>query len=232
MKRNSKDNIRRSGRGAALVLSLGLLLSACGAAAPAETEAPEPDEPTSAGVTVPLPEADPTPLPTVTPEPSPAETEAPAEQPGGVAMFYSPATEYPEMPALMAETNLSHPEKIQRIRDWYYTTEDPGAALEQHEYDEQYSSFWLLGSLVRADVRETVAPGHEILYHYYYHEAMPYFAYIVDQYTGAELRLYFWNGELIRYIESDGIVRDYSSDSYADYVDGMWGIFQIMNKLE
>ena len=60
---------------------------------------------------------------------------------------------------------------------------------------------------------------------------MPYFAFVENRTRGTQLRLYFWNGELIRWMESDGIVHETENSDYALYVNGAWRIFQQMLSL-
>ena len=179
----------------------------------------------------------PSPSPAATPMEPPAETPPPppVETPSGVDLLYTSSRAAPAMPAVLADPNLSHAEQIEAIRAWYYETEGRGGQLARVEYDENFQSYWYNGVLVKADVTEKLdadeAGGSGTVYHYYYHDGMPYFAFIVNETRGTQLRLYFWNGALVRWIESDGVVHETENSDYARYVGGAWRIFQQMRDL-
>ena len=217
------------------IFALGaLLLTGCGMQTlPEGSPAPGDDDPPALSGTVGESPA-PSPSPTVTPSEPPVETPTPTpvETPSGVDLLYTSFGAVPAMPSLLADANLSHDEQIKAIRECYYETEGLGGQLARVEYDENFRSYWYNGVLVKADVTEKLdadeAGGSGTVYHYYYHDGMPYFSFIENQTRGTQLRLYFWNGELVRWIESDGIAHDTANSDYARYVDGAWRIFQQM----
>ena len=228
------------------ILATTALLGGCGAQTAEETAPTEPadsslqvrppvsDSPSPVENTAPSPK----PTPIADPSPTPTPDPTPTPLPQGLAALYSGRAEVPVMPEIMADTNLSHRGKILKIREWYYATEDANAGLESCVYDDSYTGFWKDGKLVKVDVREIldpIAPPAKytgVSYHYYYHDDMPYFAYIIDHdKSNSELRLYFWNGELIRWIANDGVRHDGTHGIYAQYCEGAWEISQILQTL-
>ena len=210
-----------------------LLLTGCGMQTlPEGSPAPGGESPAISGTVGESPT--PTPSPTVTPTASPVVTPAPppVETPSGVDLLYTSFGAVPAMPSLLADANLSHDEQIKAIREWYYETENHAGQLARVEYDDNFQSYWYGGVLVKADVTEKLDAddhgGSGSVYHYYYHDGMPYFAFIENTTRGTQLRLYFWNGELIRWMESDGIVHETENSDYARYIGGAWRIFQQM----
>ena len=222
---------------AGLTLALLLLLPGCGAAqedgesaaAPEGEAQEEVTREKEGGIQPPREddsEAEET-KPTPTPTPRPTDP---------LDALRDPKAEVSDMPAVMADTNVSQAQKIQNIRDWYYateTTDKPNLSVKKH--DDSYTSFWKDGKLVKVDVNErldpTTAEHKGIDYHYYYHDGMPYFAYIVDLDRKTELRLYFWNGSLIRWLENDRVIHETANARYAAYCQGAWEIAQLIETL-
>ena len=209
-----------------------LLLTGCGMQTlPEGSPAPGETDPTLSETVGESPT--PSPSPSAAPSEPPAvetPTPPPVETPTGVDLLYTSFGTVPAMPSVLADPNLSHAEQIQTIRDWYYETE--ARQLTSVEYDANFKSYWYGGVLVKADVTERLdadeTGGSGTVYHYYYHDGMPYFAFIENKARGTQLRLYFWNGELIRWMESDMAVHETENSDYARYVDGAWRIFQQM----
>ena len=189
---------------------------------------PGPESPT------PPPEESPTPTPEPTPTPAASPAPTPSAKPEGTAALYRRPENLPAMPAVMADDTLTQKQKIDQIRAWYYETEGMGDKLTQRDYDENFSSWWYTGSLVKAEAREALdlSTRDGVRYFYYYHDGMPYFVYIVDKTNHAETRLYFWNGTLIRWLESDRVIHETENPAYAGYCDTAWSLYQTMLSLE
>ncbi len=227
---------------AALILCLAVLCG-CGSQSSGFDIQAEGETGNSSGINAPVQEQQlpeptptpaPTPMPTPTPAPTPTPTPQPSEKPGGIATLYRrPETESPAASEVM-DPALSQKSRIQKIREWYGETEGLGDALESHIYNDDITSFWHEGDLVKVDVREALdtATQNGLTYHYYYRDGAPYFAYVVGANPRSELRLYFWNGELIRWLETDHVIHQTANEKYAAYFDGASSIYQSILELE
>lgn len=207
-----------------------LPLTGCG-----EQPTPEEEEPTP-GIHAPVVDVEPEETPDNTPDetpPPPAATEKPLtllDALHGAGEFDAPT---PVSYGIMDPT-LSQTERIQKIRDWYYAL-DPGieekAQYEQRVYDDSFTSFWDGGKLVKIQVVEAIDPAvpDGTKYHYYYKDGNPYFIYVEDD--AHELRLYYWNAEMIRWIETDHVEHDSSNPAYAQYFATSWRLYQVVTAL-
>lgn len=212
-----------------------LPLGGCG-----EGEPPEEDERTS-GIHAPVEETENVEPEDVEPEETPgaSEGETPPPPAGtaepltlidalyGAGEFDAPAPiSYGTM-----DPTFSQDERIRRIRDWYYETEGNSDQYEQRAYDGSFTSFWDAGKLVKIEVTEAIDPAvpDGTKYYYYYRDGNPYFVYVED--SAHELRLYYWNGEMIRWIETDHVTHDSGNSSYAQYFDTAWRLYQVVTEL-
>lgn len=129
-----------------------------------------------------------------------------------------PLTEEPTSPATPAEDwfitgDLTQEEKIQYIRSWYYDFStyynsyyDRYTGWEGYECFQNTAGFYDL-AMIR--FRSALGPDGGYTMETYYNYGKPYFIYLVGSNgDNRELRLYFWEGELIRWIEKDGVVHD------------------------
>ena len=107
-------------------------------------------------------------------------------------------------------------ERIGLIRQWYAEAEavrTPGSA------DGPVKRYYVNGALekVEVDIPDPAdaagATGQKR--YYYFKNGVPYFCYFEgygkDQ---SQLRLYFWRGELIRWIETDHVTHDSTNAAY------------------
>ena len=231
MKWNRSHKNRRALAGVTAALAAAIILAACGAGSetlPIEKEVETPAPPVSevnAGTAQ-------TPPPTPTPRP----TETPAPMPGGRGALYRRA-DASAMPTSVMDPSFTQDQKIKEIRVWFYDTEDLAKAnkLDEHIYDENIRSWWNKGELVKAEVKEVLDPAvpDGVVYQYYYKDGAPYFAYIVGSSPHTELRLYFWNGILVRWMETDRVVHDMEENvAYAQYCRSAWDLYQSIHAAE
>lgn len=209
-----------------------LLLGGCGEQ---PEEPPEEEDPTP-GIHAPVEETD-DPDPDETPEVSPdvsGEETPPAEKPVtlldalyGAGEFNAPTpVSYGTM-----DPTLSQDERIQQIRAWYYGTQGSLDQYETRAYDDNFTAYWDNGELVKLEVTEAIDPSLPggTKYFYYYKDGNPYFIFVED--SAHQLRLYYWNAEMIRWIETDGANHDSSNPSYAQYFATAWRLYQVVSTL-
>ena len=130
---------------------------------------------------------------------------------------------------------LTQDEKIAQIKAWYSELVD--ATPEVFYYGDAAAAFWLNGNLVKGEIYELIDPESVdvtwIQYEYYYHDSDVYFAHIIGygNRSDLDLRLYFWEGRLIRWIEKDGVKHDSSHESYQQYYeDATWHFAALTEK--
>lgn len=118
---------------------------------------------------------------------------------------------------------LSQAEKIQTIRDWYQ--EIRGFQLRAVHFGDAAGAYWHGDDLVICEYYEEgdvdLVNPIGTTYRYYYRDGEPFFAHFtgVDRIEGNALRLYFWDGELIRWKENQDAPHDGSHAIYADYYE-------------
>ena len=142
-----------------------------------------------------------------------------------------PPVEEPVSPQSPADdwfitADLTQEEKIKYIRSWYYdfsTYYD--SYYERYTGWEGYECFQNTAGfhdLAMIRFRSALGPDGGYTMETYYNNGKPYFIYLVGSNgDNRELRLYFWNGELIRWIEKDGVVHDCPSEPN-DYYQGFY----------
>lgn len=211
-----------------------LMLAGCGE----QPEAPPEEEPTP-GIHSPVIET-----------PDPSEEDPPAETPDLSGAEPPPASPSPAPLTLLdalygagefnapkpisysvMDPTLAQNDRIQKIRDWYYGTEGNDDQYEQRAYDESFTAYWDDGALVKLEVVEAIDPAvpDGTKYYYYYKDGNPYFIYVND--SAHELRLYYWNAEMIRWIESDHVNHDSSNAAYDQYFATAWRLYQVVTEL-
>lgn len=225
-----KRKMRKTLLCALAALTALLPLAGCG-----EEPAPPEEEEPAPGIHAPVIET-PEPPPEETPDlsgetPPPAE---PSEAPltlldalYGAGEFNAPTpVSYSTM-----DPTLSQKDRIQKIRDWYYGTEGNDDQYEQRAYDGSFTAFWDDGRLVKLEVAEAIDPAvpDGTKYYYYYRDGNPYFIYVED--SAHELRLYYWNAEMIRWIETDHVNHDSDNPAYAQYFATAWRLYQVVTEL-
>ena len=211
-----------------------LPLAGCGEQPPPEEEEPTP------GIHAPVDETgdpDPEETPEVSPSPSGEETPppaAPSEKPltlldalYGAGVFNAPTPiSYGTM-----EPTLDQDDRILQIRAWYYGTQGSLDTYEKRAYDDNFTAYWNGGELVKIEVKEAIDPalpdGTE--YFYYYKNGNPYFIFVQD--SAHQLRLYYWNAEMIRWIETDGVEHDSANPAYDQYFATAWRLYQVVTEL-
>lgn len=230
-----KKTMKRALLCALAALMALLTLAGCGEQpeAPPEEEEPAPGIHSPVIETPTLPAEDP---PAETPDPS-GETPPPASPSSapltlldalyGAGEFNAPT---PITYSVMDPT-LAQNERIQKIREWYYGTEGNDGQYEQRAYDGSFTAYWDDGKLVKVEVVEAIDPAvpEGTKYYYYYQDGNPYFIYVND--SAHELRLYYWNAEMIRWIESDHVNHDSGNPAYAQYFATAWRLYQVITEL-
>lgn len=113
-----------------------------------------------------------------------------------------------------AEKSITFDEKIQKIKDVFYTTQ---AELDQ--YTEKYfgtsaTGYYKNGSLRMLNEYPEYNPeidgysNGEKEKFFYYEDGKLFFIFLVDANTGAEDRLYYYDGKLIRWIDSSSTTHE------------------------
>ena len=111
-------------------------------------------------------------------------------------------------------------EKIERIREKYGAF---AARMSEAEvvYSRGYTCYVLDGALAAASLTYT-KEGTEVTEHYYYESGTLYFVLVScvgpDSDRESQIRLYVWDDEIIRWIDSDGTVWDNGDCPFADAV--------------
>ena len=150
--------------------------------------------------------------------PAQESTAAPAQE-----SSTSSTQESSSSPAQGSSTSPTLDAKIRDIRSWYYdfssypSEYEKYSGWEGHECFQKTSGFIDL-AMVR--YRSGIGPDGSCTREIYYCNGEPYFVYQIGANgDNDELRLYFWDGELIRWIEKDGVVHDSSNEYYQSYYD-------------
>lgn len=118
---------------------------------------------------------------------------------------------------------LTQADKIQKIRDWYQ--EIRGFQLRAVYFGDAASAYWHGDDLVICEYYEEgdvdLVNPVGTTYRYYYRDGEPFFAHFtgINGVEGNALRLYFWDGELIRWKENQDAPHDGSHAAYADYYE-------------
>lgn len=118
---------------------------------------------------------------------------------------------------------LTQADKIQKIRDWYQ--EIRGFQLRAVYFGDAAGAYWHGDDLVICEYYEEgdvdMVNPIGTTYRYYYRDGEPFFTHFtgVDRIEGNALRLYFWDGELIRWKENQDAPHDGSHATYADYYE-------------
>lgn len=104
-----------------------------------------------------------------------------------------------------------HEAQIQQIRSWYQgIVNSPN--LQTTTYGTSATVYRLNGQVVSIAEYiqlDTNEPPAAATVHYYYHNGTPFFVFIeYEHYTYEEVRLYFVNGQLIRWIIDDNSPKD------------------------
>lgn len=163
--------------------------------------------------------------PRLTPTIPPEETDAPAPSVSPETATPVPETPVPETPEPTAETGPDYSamsqaagqqERIGLIRQWYAEAEavrTPGSA------DGPVKRYYIGGELAKVEVDipdpadAAGATGQKR--YYYFKNGVPYFCYFEGYgQDKSQLRLYFWRGELIRWIETDHVTHDSTNAAY------------------
>ena len=124
----------------------------------------------------------------------------------------------------MKETvgTMSQEDKIDRIRDIYYGINQNPESLKIEQLAIQkgyaYNRGWLAQLCSDEEVSsETSVIQNAVVEFYYYSEEQcediensPAFIFVTNKENGDEYRLYFYDGECIRYIDPDGNEKDFS----------------------
>ena len=211
-----------------------LMLAGCGEQPPPEEEDPAP------GIHDPVDEKkdpDPEETPEVTPSPSGEETPPPAEPSEkpltlldalyGAGEFNAP----PPVSYGAMDPAATQGERITQIRAWYYDTQGNVDGYEKRVYDNSFTAYWNNGELVKLEVTEIIDPTlpDGTKYFYYYKNGNPYFIFVQDD--AHQLRLYYWNAEMIRWIETDHVEHDSANPAYDQYFATSWRLYQVVTEL-
>ena len=212
-----------------------LALSACGEQ-PAPPEEEENNDP-KPGIHAPVEETAPV-DPEETDEPETPPPAAGAEEPLTLSDALYGAGEFNAPTPVSYNTmdpTLSQDERIGQIREWFYELDpgidEKGDRYEKRVYDNSFTAYWDGGKLVKIQVVEALDPTvpDGTKYNYYYKDGNPYFIYIED--SAHQLRLYYWNAEMIRWIETDGVPHDSSNPAYGQYFATSWRLYQVVTEL-
>ena len=146
------------------------------------------------------------------PATQPPATQPPATQP---PVTQPPATEPPATEPAFPD-GYTHEEQLEAIRSWYYDCVENMDRYTCIEYDPQYFAYWNGGELVAIVFRSAVGPDGSYVKSRYYHNGELYFQYLEGA-NGDDrrIRLYFWKGELIRWMETDRVVHEEYDDFYS-----------------
>ena len=115
-------------------------------------------------------------------------------------------------------------EKISSIRTWYSDFQDASAEYEQSSWPN-HTSYARDGRVdcIRFDSEATGEGRYSVCF--YYKDGEPYFIYLYGlDGDERELRLYYWNGILIRWIEGDGEIHETPNEVYQKMYD--WAVEQ------
>ncbi|MBR1660037.1 MAG: hypothetical protein IJ705_06950 [Oscillospiraceae bacterium] len=144
-----------------------------------------------------------------TPTPTPAPSAAPEASPAQPSPGFDPA--------------LNAKERIERIREWYRAAYTLMSQEGCTYYGQTAAALWHDGELVYTRTHEThpAANGNAAwttTYQCYFVQGKPYFMVIQDREAGdGLLRLYFWDGALIRWVEPNGETFDGANANYVPY---------------
>lgn len=176
------------------------------------------------------PDPEETPEPTESPEPSPPPAVTPVtllDALYGAGEFNAPKPiSYGAM-----DPAASQDDRIQQIRAWYYDTQGNLDNYEKRTYDDSFTAYWDNGELLKIEVTEAIDPAlpEGTKYFYYYKAGNPYFIFVQDDLH--QLRLYYWNSEMIRWIETDGVKHDSANAAYDQFYATSWRLYQVVTEL-
>lgn len=124
---------------------------------------------------------------------------------------------------LSEQTSKEDDEKISSIKCWYNAFVDHMDDCRKSSIRDGWTAYWYEGDVAAVNYQSAVGPDGSYSESWYYHDGDLYFIYL----RGANgddrvLRLYYWEGKLIRWIEADGIAHNTDNDFYdGNYKNGM-----------
>lgn len=131
------------------------------------------------------------------------------------------------------QTDISFTNKIAKCKDVYYTTTDELSTYNYEVFGTSATAYYKNGDLRMLKELPEYNPmiddfseGEKKKY-FYFENGQLYFIFLVDANTSAEDRLYFYNGQLIRWIDSNSTVHDNSAEfdkmeEWHDYAMGKY----------
>ena len=135
------------------------------------------------------------------------------------------------------DENLNQQERIKQIKAWYEETIRAQDSLRYKAYADAASAYWNGDTPVSVIYPQMeFFDGYDVATdnHFYYHNGELYFVFSV-KYSDAgqsELRLYFWNGKLIRWIENDGKTHETPNGEYQSVYETAMNAYQFVLDVE